>query len=243
MTLHNKLNTVFCLSMVSELEALHKRNSADKQRLEQVFPLMLALTDARQKLPIDDSIAGYRGHSWLGFSVINVDWAISTPLMFSPELDTRLWKMHFLGNKLHNRLLSGCRCLHGLRTRWDLRKMGWALAGLNWLHLGCFSTNNIYLWNGLLVMVNMLSLHRSGLRQQRILGWHCLSWVVHFRLTYRTYKHWCLRTLLLSLNVAKWHHFTFLGISSSQLALISDRSCHDNGARLVFFATSHVLLQ
>ena len=39
--------------MVSELEAFHKRNSADKQRLEQVFSLMLALTDARQKLPID----------------------------------------------------------------------------------------------------------------------------------------------------------------------------------------------
>ena len=32
-----QVNTVFCLSMVSELEALHKRNSADKQRLEQVF--------------------------------------------------------------------------------------------------------------------------------------------------------------------------------------------------------------
>ena len=48
-----QVNTVFCLSMVSELEALHKRNSADKQRLEQVFSLMLALTDARQKLPID----------------------------------------------------------------------------------------------------------------------------------------------------------------------------------------------
>ena len=39
--------------MVSDLEALHKRNSADKQRLEQVFSLMLALTEARQKLPID----------------------------------------------------------------------------------------------------------------------------------------------------------------------------------------------
>ena len=36
-----QVNTVFCLSMVSELEAL------------QVLPLMLALTDARQKLPID----------------------------------------------------------------------------------------------------------------------------------------------------------------------------------------------
>ena len=36
-----QVNTVFCLSMVSELEALHKRNSADKQRLEQVFSLML----------------------------------------------------------------------------------------------------------------------------------------------------------------------------------------------------------
>ena len=48
-----QVNTVFCLTMVSELEALHKRNSADKQRLEQVFSLMLALTDARQKLPID----------------------------------------------------------------------------------------------------------------------------------------------------------------------------------------------
>ena len=33
-----QVNTVFCLSMVSELEALHKRNSADKQRLEQVVP-------------------------------------------------------------------------------------------------------------------------------------------------------------------------------------------------------------
>ena len=83
----------------------------------------------------------------------------------------------------------------------------------------------------------------EGFDAAKDLGVHCLSWVVHFRLTYGTYKHWCLRTLLLSLNVAKWHHFTFLGISSSQLALISDRSCHDNGTRLDFFATSHVLLQ
>ena len=66
MILHNKLNTVFCLSMVSELEALYKRNSADKQRLEQVFSLMLALTDARQKLPIDTTPSQDTG--------VTVDW-------------------------------------------------------------------------------------------------------------------------------------------------------------------------
>ena len=90
-----QINISFCSSLVSELENFHTQNSAEKQRLKQVFSLLLALTEARQKLPLETNAPQVMDITVDQVCQSFLDWSISTPLNFSPELDVR-----FLGDTI-----------------------------------------------------------------------------------------------------------------------------------------------
>ena len=92
-----QINTSFCPSLVSELESFHHRNSADKQRLEQVFSLLLDLTEARQKLPVESNTSQDSGVTVDRVLQSFMEWVVPSPLNFSPDLDTRFVEDTILG--------------------------------------------------------------------------------------------------------------------------------------------------
>ena len=105
-----QVNAQFCSSLASELDDFHRRIQFDKQQLEQVYLLLLALTDARLRLPQMEPAPPEWGVTVDRAIHSCVDWSLQSPLDFSPQADTQ-----FVGDRVFGAdfALKGCLILHG----------------------------------------------------------------------------------------------------------------------------------
>ena len=194
-----QVNAFFCYSLVTQLDSFHKRIPQNQHELEQVYTLPLTLTDARLRLPANDTgssrdsevmLIGSFSHLWIG-----------------PDLQH--WNFHHVW--IHNllgatqwlcRLYSGCMRFRGQQTQW----------GSNLLLPGCFFTSNICLWKGQLKMT-----------RREIWGSRFLSLVVRFKITSGICKHWFHRLSFRQYGVVMWHLCTCWVIANLLRESISDQ--------------------
>ena len=96
-----QVNALYCASLVSQLDVFHQRIGQQKIQLEQVFSLLLTLTEARIRLPSTDADATQSSDNNVDRVVQSfVDWSPATTMPFSPRLDTQFVGDCILGNKV-----------------------------------------------------------------------------------------------------------------------------------------------